>query len=378
MTQPQGIWFSSGPCAKFPGWSLDTLSSALVGRSHRSPEGLARIRLLLERTHKLLALPDDYVIGLLPGSATGAFEAAMWNLLGPRPATVLAWDVFGALWADDVVHHLKHQPTEVRQADPGLLPCLRAIDPHHDIVMPWNGTTTGVCLPDADWISDTHDGLVLCDATSAIFGMPIPMEKMDVVAFSWQKCLGGEAAHGMLILSPRARHRLATHTPAWPVPRLLRLANHGKSLDGLWRGETLNTPSMLCVEDCLRALDWAEAIGGLPALIARTQQNFSEVQAILTQDPWLRFMAEDPASCSPTSLCFVPTDASFQALSSDAQWALITRVCQAAAEQGVALDIKGHKASAPCFRFWGGPTIESTDLARALRQLANIYRHIQA
>src|SRR5712691_523641 len=293
---PANPCFSSGPCAKRPGWSPDVLAGALLGRSHRSSVGLARLAEIIERSRALLRMPADYRLGIVAGSDTGAVEMALWSLLGARGVDVLAWENFGEGWVDDVTRHLKLQDVRLLQAPYGRLPDLAAVDPDRDTVFVWNGTTSGVRVPDGDWIAADRKGLTICDATSAAFAMDLPWPKLDVVTWSWQKVLGGEAAHGMLALSPRALERLESYTPPWPLPKLFRMTSGGKLMEGIFRGETINTPSMLCVEDALDSLKWAEAEGGLDGLVARAEGNLAAVAAWVEQSSWLRFLAAEPAT----------------------------------------------------------------------------------
>src|ERR1700732_1924271 len=311
--------FSSGPCAKRPGWSLQALTDALTGRSHRSKIGRAKLKRAIDLTREVLGIPAGYRVGIVPASDTGAIEMAMWSMLGARPVTLLTWESFGEGWVTDVVKHLKLKDVTVLRADYGELPDLAKVDPASDVVFTWNGTTSGVRVVDADWIAADRAGLTLCDATSAVFAQPLDWAKLDVATFSWQKVLGGEAAHGMLVLSPRAVTRLETHKPAWPLPKIFRLTKGGKINEGIFEGETINTPSMLCVEDYLDALQWAKSIGGLKALMARADANAKVVSAGVARTPWVEFLASDPAIRSNTSVCLKVVDAVVTALSPDAQ-----------------------------------------------------------
>ena len=303
VARPASPNFASGPCAKRPGWSLAALEAAWLGRSHRAAGPKARIAEVIERSRTILGLPPDWVLGVVPGSDTGAVEMAMWSLLGARPVDILAFETFSATWAQDAVKQLRLPDARVLAAPYGSLPDLAAIDPTHDLVMAWNGTTSGVRMPSGDFISPTRDGLVICDATSAAFAMHLPWDRLDVVTWSWQKVLGGEAAHGMLALSPRAVERLETHTPAWPLPKVFRLTSGGKLNAGIFRGDTINTPSMLCVEDAVDGLRWAESIGGIDSLVARSEANLAAVAAWVDHSDWAAFLAEDPATRSCTSIC---------------------------------------------------------------------------
>src|SRR5690348_4165361 len=306
--RPARPFFSSGPCAKRPGWTPEALSGALLGRSHRSKPGKAKLKDAIDRTKSLLGIPADFRIGIVPASDTGAVEMALWSLLGPRPITLLAWESFGEGWVNDVVKELKLKDVTTLKATYGALPDLGKVDPASDVVFTWNGTTSGVRVPNADWIAADRAGLTICDATSAAFAQPLEWPKLDVVTFSWQKALGGEAAHGMLILSPRAVARLESYTPPWPLPKIFRLKKDGKINRGIFEGETINTPSMLCVEDYLDALNWAKSIGGLKALIARADANAKALADWKARTPWIDFLAKDPATRSNTSVCLKIVD----------------------------------------------------------------------
>jgi len=369
MSQPQvrpaNPCFGSGPTAKRPGWSLAALEGALVGRSHRAKAPKARLAELLERSRALLGLPADYRIGLVPGSDTGAFEMAMWNLLGARGVDVLAFESFGYGWQNDIETQLQLVDRRVRRTDYGELPALEH-DPTRDLVFTWNGTTSGVRVPDGEWIATGRDGLTLCDATSAVFAMALPWQKLDVVTYSWQKVLGGEAQHGMLILSPPAVERLENYRPPWPLPKLLRLTAKGKLIEGIFRGETINTPSMLAVEDALDGLAWAERIGGLPALIARSEANLELVAAWVADTPWVDFLASRPETRSSTSICLKIADPRVQALPPARQADFIKGLVGRLEQAGVAYDIAGYRDAPPGLRLWGGATVEAGDLEALL------------
>jgi phosphoserine aminotransferase len=371
-TRPANPCFGSGPTAKRPGWSVAALEGALVGRSHRGQEAKARLADLLERSARLLGLPADYRIGLVPGSDTGAFEMAMWNLLGLRGVDVLAFESFGYGWQADVENELRIADRRILRADYGLLPPLEH-DPERDLVLTWNGTTSGVRLPDGDWIAAERKGLTLCDATSAVFAMALPWAKLDVVTYSWQKVLGGEAQHGMLILSPRAVERLESWRPPWPLPKLLRLTAKGQLIEGIFRGETINTPSMLAVEDALDGLAWAERIGGLDALIARSAANLDLVAAWVARTPWIEFLARRPETRSSTSICLAIVDPPVQALPGARQADLVKALALRLAAEGVAYDIAGYRDAPPGLRLWGGATVEARDLAALLPWLEWAY-----
>lgn len=355
-TRPANPRFSSGPCAKHPGYSLNNLMDAPLGRSHRAAVGKAKLKAAIDRTKALLGVPDDYRVGIVPASDTGAYEMAMWSMLGARPVTMLAWESFGAGWVTDVVKQLKLD-ADVRTADYGQLPSLD-IDPARDICFTWNGTTSGVRVPNADWIADDRAGLTFCDATSAAFAMDLPWDKLDVTTFSWQKVLGGEGAHGVIILSPRAVERLETYTPAWPLPKIFRLTKGGKLIEGIFRGETINTPSMLCVEDYLVTLDWAEDLG-LSGLIGRADASARHIWDFCDANGWIANLADDPATRSTTSVCLKFTDPS---LPDD----FAKRVAKRLEAEGVALDIGAYRDAPAGLRIWCGSTVEPDDIAALL------------
>ncbi len=348
--------FSSGPCAKPPIWTLQALSDAALGRSHRAPVGKAKLKAAIDGTRRVLGVPDDYRIGIVPASDTGAVEMAMWSLLGARPVEMLAWESFGEGWVTDAVKQLKLDAV-VRKAPYGEIVDFSQVDFDRDVVFTWNGTTSGVRLPGGDAIPADRQGLTICDATSAAFAMDLPWDKLDVVTFSWQKVLGGEAAHGMLVLSPRAVARLESYTPPWPLPKIFRLTKGGKLIEGIFQGETINTPSMLAVEDYLLALSWAEGIGGLPALIARTEANAAVVAEFVAGRDWIATLAADPATASTTSVCLKFTDARI------ADGAAFARaVAKRLEAEGVALDVGAHRDSPPGLRVWCGSTVENADV----------------
>jgi len=361
VTRPNDARFSPGPTRKFEGWSLDSLSDAALGRSHRSALGKDKLKSAIDRSAALLGMPDGWRLGIIAGSDTGAVECAMWNLLGPRPVDVLVWEAFGKDWAVDAVDELKLD-TRVMKADFGALPDLNAVDFSHDVVFTWNGTTSGVRVPNGDWIPDDREGLVIADATSAAFAMDLPWDKLDVVTWSWQKVLGGEAAHGMMALSPRAMERIESYTPDRAIPKIYRIRKGSGINEGVFKGETLNTPSLLAVEDCLAALGWAESIGGLPALIARSQANFDAMAKWIARTPWAEFMAVDPATRSTTSLCVTIADPAFNALDEAGQRDFVKRMLGKLSSEGVAYDIGGYRSAPPSFRVWGGGTVEASDI----------------
>ena len=378
VARPASPNFASGPCAKRPGWSLAALEAAWLGRSHRAAGPKARIAEVIERSRTILGLPPDWVLGVVPGSDTGAVEMAMWSLLGARPVDILAFETFSATWAQDAVKQLRLPDARVLAAPYGSLPDLAAIDPTHDLVMAWNGTTSGVRMPSGDFISPTRDGLVICDATSAAFAMHLPWDRLDVVTWSWQKVLGGEAAHGMLALSPRAVERLETHTPAWPLPKVFRLTSGGKLNAGIFRGDTINTPSMLCVEDAVDGLRWAESIGGIDSLVARSEANLAAVAAWVDHSDWAAFLAEDPATRSCTSICLKITAPWFLALDEAAKWGTVKAMTAALEAEGVAFDIAAHRDTGPGLRIWGGATVETSDIAALLPWLDWSYAQAEA
>ncbi len=360
--RPANPNFSSGPCAKRPGWSLDKLRNAALGRSHRAKIGKAKLQEAIDKTRSVLGVPAGWRIGIVPASDTGAVEMAMWSLLGERGVDLLAWESFGAGWVSDAVKELKLPGTRTFEAPYGALPDLPQVDFDHDVVFTWNGTTSGVRVPNGDFIPADRKGLTICDATSAAFAQALPFEKLDVVTFSWQKVLGGEAAHGMLILSPRAVERLESYKPAWPMPKIFRLTSKGKLIEGIFQGETINTPSMLCVEDYVDALDWAASVGGLDGLIARANANLSVIEAFVAQKPWLGFLAQEKATRSNTSVCLSFTDPAVAALDADGQAAFAKGVVAALEKEGVAFDI-GHYRDAPAgLRIWTGATVEQSDV----------------
>ncbi|HEX4042424.1 MAG TPA: phosphoserine transaminase [Xanthobacteraceae bacterium] len=361
--RPRVPHFSSGPCAKRPGWTSQKLNDALLGRSHRSKPGKAKLKRAIDLTRELLQVPADFRIGIVPASDTGAIEMAFWSLLGPHPVTVLAWESFGEGWVGDITKELKLKDVSVRRAAYGALPDLSAIDPASDIVFTWNGTTSGVRVPNADWIAADRTGLSICDATSAAFAQPLDWAKLDVTTFSWQKALGGEAAHGMLILSPRAVARLESYTPPWPLPKIFRMTKGGKLNEGIFLGETINTPSMLCVEDYLDALDWAKAAGGLKGLQARADANAKTVADWVERSPWIDFLAAEPRLRSNTSVCLKVVDPAVTRLSPDAQSAFVKGIAAALDKEGVAYDIDAYRDAPTGLRIWCGSTVESSDVA---------------
>jgi phosphoserine aminotransferase len=350
--KPNNPNFSSGPCSKRPGYQLKSLDVETLGRSHRSAIGKLALRSVCDETKRLLGLPDDYLVGVVPASDTGAFEMAMWTMLGARGIDVFCWESFGKGWLNDIVNDLKLQNVNRYEADYGLLPDLSVANGENDIVFTWNGTTSGVKVPNGDWIPDDRQGLTLCDATSAVFAMEMPWSKLDVTTFSWQKVLGGEGAHGMIILSPRAVERLESYIPSWPLPKIFKLTKKGKLIDGIFRGETINTPSMLCVADYLDALAWIDSIGGLSAAIARSKANLAVVEKFVDRNPWLSFLAQDPATVSNTSVC----------LSVDANPEQVKEIVKLLEAESVAFDIGAYRDAPPGLRVWCGATVEKEDV----------------
>jgi len=363
--------FSSGPCSKRPNWSLDFLKNAIVGRSHRSSMGKEKLAKAIAESREILGIPKDYLVGIMPGSDTGAFEAAMWTLLGPRPVTVLVWESFSEGWATDITKHLKLNPT-VLKADYGKIPDLKAVDWSNDVVFVANGTTSGVRIPDWNWIPKDRWGLSLCDATSAVFAMNIDWSKVDVLTYSWQKCLGGEAAHGMLILSPKAIQRIETYDPPWPLPKVFRMKKGGKIDKAIFEGDTINTPSMLCVEDYLDALKWAKEIG-LAGLIERSEKNLKAVEEWVGKNDWIDFLAASKDTRSSTSVCLSVTGEKVRKLSKDDQAKFLKSIASELSKKNIAQDINSYRDAPPGFRFWCGPTIEPEDIKDALAEMAKVY-----
>lgn len=361
-TKPSNPCFSSGPTSKRPGWSLDVLSDAPVGRSHRAKVGKAKLQEVIDRSKALLGLPEGYELGIVPGSDTGAFEMAMWSMLGQRPVDVFYWESFGAGWATDIKKQLKLDNARYFEADYGQLPDFSQADMSHDIIFTWNGTTSGVKVDNADWIADDREGLTFCDATSAVLAQDISWEKIDVATYSWQKVMGGEAAHGVLILSPRAIERLESYTPSWPMPKVFRMTKGGKLIKGIFKGETINTPSMLAVEDALDFLLWAEKIGGLSALKKRADANLAAIEAWVDATPWVDFLAESKAIRSNTSICLKIVDGWYASLSSEDQAAKAKEIVSLLDKEGAAYDIGAYRDAPAGLRIWGGATVETADL----------------
>ncbi|MGE0416745.1 MAG: phosphoserine transaminase [Acetobacteraceae bacterium] len=374
--RPSNPHFSSGPCAKRPGYSVEALANAFLGRSHRAAAPKARLAEVIDRSRAILGMPAEWRLGIVPASDTGAVELALWSLLGGRPVDVLAFESFGKGWATDITQHLKLADARVLSAPYGKLPDLSAVNPAHDVVFTWNGTTSGVRMANADWIAADRQGLAICDATSAAFAMDLPWDKLDVVTWSWQKVLGGEAAHGMLALSPRAVERLESWTPPWPMPKLFRLTSKGKLNEGVFRGETINTPSMLCAEDALDGLRWAERIGGLPALKARCEANLAAVADWVARTDWVDFLAVDPATRSCTSICINIVAPWFTALPLDEQAKAAKKLTGLLEQEGVAYDIAYYRDAPPGIRIWGGATIEASDVAALMPWIEWAYHQV--
>ena len=361
--KPNNPNFSSGPCSKRPGYQLESLDVETLGRSHRSSVGKSALRSVCDETKRLLGLPDDYLVGVVPASDTGAFEMVMWSMLGARDIDVFCWESFGKGWLNDIVNDLKLKSVNRYEADYGLLPDLSLANGENDIVFTWNGTTSGVKVPNGDWIPQDREGLTFCDATSAVFAMEMPWSKLDVTTFSWQKVLGGEGAHGMIILSPRAVERLESYTPPWPLPKIFKLTKKGKLIDGIFRGETINTPSMLCVADYLDALAWIDSIGGLSAAIARSEANLAIIEEFVEKTSWLSFLARNPATVSNTSVC----------LSLDASPEQVKEILKLLEIEKVAFDIGAYRDAPPGLRVWCGATVEKQDVALLVDWLASAY-----
>jgi len=367
--RPINPHFSSGPCAKRPGWQPASLSDALVGRSHRSKPGKAKLNEVIELTRQILGIPDDYRIGIVPGSDTGAVEMALWSMLGARGIDVLAWESFGKEWVTDITKQLKLQDTRVFEAPYGDLPDLAKIDPTRDVIFTWNGTTSGVRVPDGNWISDEREGLTICDATSAAFAMALPWNKLDVTTWSWQKVLGGEGAHGMLVLSPRAVERLESYAPDRPLPKIFRMVKGGKLIEGIFQGETINTPSMLAVEDAIDGLRWAQSIGGLPELIRRSESNLRAVVDWQRSSTWCDFLAQRPETRSCTSICLRIVDQAIAALNAEQQAKFVKELAGFVETEGVGYDIASYRDAPSGLRIWGGATVETSDIEALLSWL---------
>jgi len=376
-TKPKNPNFSSGPCAKRPGWNIQNLKTDSLGRSHRAKLPKQRLAEVINLSKELLNIPSDYKVGIIAGSDTGAIESAMWSLLGKTGVEVLAWESFGSDWVKDIKEQLKIKNLTIHQSDYGDLPDLQKINFDNDIVFNWNGTTSGVCLPNADWISDNRKGLTICDATSAVFAMDMDWHKLDVITWSWQKVLGGEAAHGMIALSPKALERLSEYQPIWPIPKIFRLANNMKVIEGIFKGETINTPSMLCVEDAIDALNWIQSIGGSKGSIDKSQSNLQVVKTWVESKDWIDFLAKDSSTLSSTSICLKITDPWFLGLSVDQQQLKIKEINSLLDKEQVAFDINAYRTAPPGFRIWGGATVESSDIETLLPWIEWGYQSIK-
>ncbi|ACI99186.1 phosphoserine transaminase [Rhodospirillum centenum] len=377
-SRPANPQFSSGPCAKRPGWTIEALKGALVGRSHRSKPGKAKLEQVITLSKEILGIPAGYRLGIVPASDTGAVEMALWSLLGARGIDMLAWESFGKDWVTDVVKQLRLTDVREFKAPYGALPDLTQVDFARDVVFTWNGTTSGVRVPDGDWIPDDRQGLTICDATSATFAMDLPWSKLDVVTWSWQKVLGGEAAHGMLVLSPRAVERLESHKPAWPMPKIFRMTKDGKIVEGIFKGETINTPSMIAVEDALDGLTWAKSIGGLPALIGRSEANLKAVTDWVARTDWVDFLPQRPETRSCTSICLKIVDPWATGQSAEAQAEIAKKVAALLEKEGVALDAGAYRDAPPGLRIWGGATVETADIQALLPWLDWAYATVKA
>ena len=360
--KPNNPCFSSGPCAKRPGWSVDALKGAALGRSHRAKIGKTKLEAVIEKSKSVLGMPSDWVLGIVPASDTGAIEMAMWSMLGPRGVDVFAWESFGSTWAADCKKQLKIADLTIYESAYGQIPDLKKYNPARDTIFTWNGTTSGVRVPNADWIADDREAIVICDATSAVFAMNVDWKKLDVVTWSWQKVLGGEGAHGMIALSPRAVKRLQEYTPSWPMPKIFQLAKGGKLIDGIFKGETINTPSMLCVEDALDGLDWAASVGNITGLVKRSEANLAALENWVAKSTWAGFLAEEKSIRSCTSICLKITDPAYQALSEDAQAELAKKLASLLEKEGVAYDIGAYRDAPAGLRIWGGATVETADI----------------
>lgn len=360
--KPSNPCFSSGPCAKRPGWDIGCLKDALVGRSHRSKPAKSRIDEVIKLSREILGVPQDYFIGIVPASDTGAVEMALWSLLGKRGVDVLAWESFGSGWVSDIVKQLKLDDVRVFEAEYGKLPNLSAVNFERDVVFTWNGTTSGVKVPDGKWISDDRQGLTICDATSAVYAMDVPWKKLDVITYSWQKVMGGEGAHGILVLSPRAVERLENYTPAWPMPKLFRMTKGGKFEKSIFEGSTINTPSMLCIEDALDGLKWAKKVGGLKALIKRSEDNLKAISEWVKGSGWADFLAEEKNTVSNTSICLKITDSWYSALSAEEQATFAKELVSLLEKEDVAYDIGAYRDAPAGLRIWGGATVENKDI----------------
>ena len=373
--KPNNPNFSSGPCAKRPGWKIGNLINANTGRSHRSGEAKSKLKLVIDKSKKLLNLPDDYVLAIMPGSDTGALEASLWSLLGERGVDILAWENFGKDWIQDVVKQLQISKLNVHDVNYGQFPDVTKVNFKNDVIFTWNGTTSGVKVPNADWIPDDREGLTICDATSAIFAMPINYNKCDVLTWSWQKVLGGEAAHGMLAMSPRALHRLESFKPTWPIPKVFRIANNNKIIKGVFEGSTINTPSMICVEDALDGLNWAENNGGLNFLLETSMKSFNLIYEWIQNNNWVTFLSEnqDKEYLSNTGITFKICENWYLSKSEDEQRSIVKQICKLLSDENVAFDINGYAKAPPSFRVWAGGTVEPNNIKLLLPWLEWAY-----
>ncbi len=378
IVKPNVPLFSSGPCAKRPGWSVEALKGALIGRSHRAAPGKKKLQDVMNRHRALLGIPADYKIAIVPASDTGAVEMAMWSMLGARGVDIVAWESFGTEWLKDVTTQLKLPDVREFTAAYGLLPDLAQVDTDRDVIFTWNGTTSGVRVPNADWVKADRQGLTICDATSAVFAYDMPWDKLDVVTWSWQKVLGGEAAHGMLVLSPRAVQRLESYKPAWPLPKIFRMTKGGKLNEEIFEGSTINTPSMLCVEDCIDSLKWAESVGGLPALMKRCQENLALIEEWVATSDWIDFLPQDKATRSHTSICLTVKDAWFKAQPKEAQEALLKTLVKTLDEENIGKDVGSYRDAPAGLRIWGGATVEKSDIEALLPWLDYTYKTLKS
>tara|TARA_B100001123_G_scaffold118385_1_gene137772 strand:- start:1453 stop:2613 length:1161 start_codon:yes stop_codon:yes gene_type:complete len=376
-SKPSNPNFSSGPCAKRPGWNISLLKNSPVGRSHRSKECKNKLKEAIDKSKQVLKLPSSYSLAIMAGSNTGALESALWSLLGCKGVDILAWENFGKDWVVDILDQLKIENVSTHKADYGSLPDLSKANFNNDVVFTWNGTTSGVRVPDADWIPDNREGLTICDATSGIFSMDINFEKLDVITWSWQKVLGGEAAHGMLALSPRAIKRLETHTPKWPIPKLFRLANKKKLVKGIFEGSTINTPSMICVEDVLDSLNWVESVGGTTELIKISNENLKIVENWVDKSNWIKFMNDNKKTRSSTSITLVIKDEWFKKFNEDGQKDIIKKIVSKLDSEGVARDINGYPKAPPSLRLWGGATVQNNDMKALLPWIDWAYNSVK-
>ncbi len=377
--KPNNPNFSSGPCAKRPGWKIENLINANTGRSHRSGEAKLKLKLVIDKSKDILNLPSDYVVGILPGSDTGALEASLWSLLGSKGVDILAWENFGKDWVKDVVNQLQLSDLNIHDVNYGDFPDLTKVNFKNDVIFTWNGTTSGVKVPDSKWIPDDREGLTICDATSAIFAMPIDYSKCDVLTWSWQKVLGGEAAHGMIAMSPRALNRLEEHTPKWPIPKLFRIADNNKIIKGIFEGSTINTPSMICVEDALDGLNWAKENGGLEFLLETSKKSFDIIYNWIENNNWVTFLSNNKSKeyLSNTSITFKICEDWYLSKNEDDQKIIVKQICKILSDENIAYDINGYAKAPPSFRIWGGGTVEPNNIELLLPWLEWAYIKIK-